>query len=248
MVYLPLLTELKSLGVSLASDNSGALLATFQVRPILIDCIRESQAQDPLLVKLKEEVKNNLRANFALRDDGALVLNNRLCVPKITELKNEILVEAHSSAYTMHLGITKLYRTLKEHYWWQGVLRFGNCGKLSPRYIGSYKIIGRVGAVAYRLALLLELSRIHDVFHVSMLRKYIADPSHVLEEQPVQLKEDMTYEEEPIEILDRRDQVLRTKTIPLVKVLWRNHATEEATWEQEDQMHIQYPHLFHMDK
>ena len=60
----------------------------------------------------------------------------------------------------------------------------------------------------------------------------------------LKLKEDLTYEEELVKILDRREQVLRTKTIPLVKVLWRNHATEEATWEQEDQMCIKYPHLF----
>ena len=77
-----------------------------------------------------------------------------------------------------------------------------------------------------------------------MLHKYIVDPTHVLIKQPVKLKDDLTYEEEPIEILDRRAQVLRTKVIPLVKVLWRNHAIEEATWEHEDQMRSQYPHLF----
>ena len=79
------------------------------------------------------------------------------------------------------------------------------------------------------------------MFHVSMLRKYIADPSHTLKEHPIQLKENLTYEEHPVEILDRRDQVLLNKVIPLVKVLWRNHGAEEATWEPEAQMHAQYP-------
>ena len=127
---------------------------------------------------------------------------------------------------------------------WKGVVRFGKRGKLSPRYIGPFQIKERVGPVAYKLILPPRLSKIHDVFHVSLLRKYIADPSHALEEQPIRLKEDLTYEEEPIQILDRREQVLRNKTIPLVKVLWSNHLLEEATWEPEDLMRRQYPHLF----
>ena len=89
-----------------------------------------------------------------------------------------------------------------------------------------------------------ELARIHDVFHVSMLLNYIADPSHVLRDQPVELKENLTYEERPVQIVDRKDQVLRNKVIPLVKVLWMNHDREEATWEREDQIQTQYPHLF----
>ena len=90
--------------------------------------------------------------------------------------------------------------------------------------------------VAYKLKLPPELSRIHDTFHVSMLRKYIPDPSHVLREQPVQLKENLTYEEIPVQIVDRKEQVLRRKVTPLVKVLWKNHEREAATWEQEAQM------------
>ena len=78
---------------------------------------------------------------------------------------------------------------------WKSVLRFGKQGKLSPRYIGPYEIVSKVGPVAYNLKLPPELSRIHDTFHVSMLRKYISDPSHVLREQPMQLKENLTYEE-----------------------------------------------------
>ena len=125
---------------------------------------------------------------------------------------------------------------------WKGVLRFVKRGKLSSRYIGPYRIVGRIGEVAYQLEL--PLDRIHDVFHVSMLRKYILDPSHVLTEQPVEIQENLTYEEEPMLILDRREQVLRNKTIPLVEVLWRSHTVEEATWEREEQMKRHYSHLF----
>ncbi|KAA0060066.1 DNA/RNA polymerases superfamily protein [Cucumis melo var. makuwa] len=127
---------------------------------------------------------------------------------------------------------------------WRGVIRFGRKGKLSPRYIGPYQITERVGPAAYRLELPIELARIHDVFHVSMLRKYIPDPSHVLQEQPVELKEDLSYVEEPVQILDRKEQVLRNKTIPLIKVLWRHHGAEEATWKPEYQMKKRYPILF----
>ena len=86
-----------------------------------------------------------------------------------------------------------------------------------------------MGPVAYKLKLPLKLSRIHDTFHVSMLRKYILDPLHVLREQPVQLKENLTYEETLVQIVDHKEQELRSKVIPLVKVLWRNHEREAAT-------------------
>ena len=127
---------------------------------------------------------------------------------------------------------------------WKGVLRFGRRGKLRPRYIGPYEIIARVGPVAYRLDLPPELSKVHNVFHVSMLRKYIPDPSHVLKDQPVELKDNLTYKEQPMQIVDRREQILRNKVIPLVKVLWGNHGIKEATWESEAQMRSQYPQLF----
>lgn len=127
---------------------------------------------------------------------------------------------------------------------WKGVVRFKGKKKLAPRYIGPYEIIGRVGATAYRLALPAELARLHDVFHVSMLRKYMPDPTHVLGTEPIELKEDLTYVEEPTQILDRGERVLRSKVVPLVKVQWRNHAREEATWETEETMRKNYPQLF----
>ena len=102
----------------------------------------------------------------------------------------------------------------------------------------------KVGPVTYRLKLPPELSRIHDTFHVSMLRKYILDPSHVLREKPVQLKENLTYEETPVQIVDRKEEVLRSRVIPLVKVLWKNHERVAATWEPEALILRQYPQLF----
>ena len=115
---------------------------------------------------------------------------------------------------------------------------------MSPRYIGPYEIIERIGPVAYRLALPPELSGIHDVFHVSMLRRYRSDPSHVLQNESVNLMENLTYVEKPVQILDYKIKQLRNRSIPLVKVLWRNHSIEEATWETEESMRKSYPHLF----
>ena len=128
---------------------------------------------------------------------------------------------------------------------WKGVVRFGKRGKLSPHYIGPFEIVERIGPVAYRLDFSEQLSRVHNVFHISMLRKYISDPSHVLETPEIELRNDLSYEEQPLQILGREEKELRNKTISLVKVLWRNHLVEEATWEREDQMRSQYPHLFH---
>ncbi|KAM1325780.1 hypothetical protein ACFX2H_046445 [Malus domestica] len=128
---------------------------------------------------------------------------------------------------------------------WKGVVRFGKKGNLSPRYIGPYMITERVGEVAYRLELPPELSRVHDVFHVLMLRHYVADHSNVIPPQPLEINPDLTYDKEPVTILDWKDKELRNKTVYLVKVLWRNHSVEEATWETEDQMREMYPHLFY---
>jgi hypothetical protein len=126
----------------------------------------------------------------------------------------------------------------------KGVMRFGKKGKLSPRFIGPFEITQRVGKLAYRIALPPDLIRTHDVFHVLMLRKYIANPDVIVEYEPLEIQEGLTYVEEPVKIVDKKEQVLRTKMIPIVKVLWRNHGVEEASWEVEHDMRSRYPHLF----
>ena len=88
---------------------------------------------------------------------------------------------------------------------WKGLLRLGRRGKLRPRYIGPYEIISRVRPKAYRLDLPPELSKVHNVFHVSILRKYIPDPSYVLRVQPVELKDNLTYKEQLMQIANRRE-------------------------------------------
>ncbi|KAL0546611.1 hypothetical protein IC582_016523 [Cucumis melo] len=126
----------------------------------------------------------------------------------------------------------------------KGVLRFERRGKLSPRFVGPFEILERIGPVAYRLALPPSLSTVHDVFHVSMLRKYVPDPSHVVDYEPLEIDENLSYVEQPVGVLAREVKTLRNKEIPLVKVLWRNHRVEAATWEREDDMRSRYPELF----
>ena len=126
----------------------------------------------------------------------------------------------------------------------KGLIRQGKWGKLGPRYIGPFEVLERIGQLAYRLQLPENLGGMHDVFYVSRLRKYNPDPQHVLSVEEMDVQEDLTFTEKPVKILDRKVKALRTKTVPLVKVLWQYHDVEEATWETEKRMREQYPELF----
>ncbi|XP_071909722.1 uncharacterized protein [Coffea arabica] len=123
-------------------------------------------------------------------------------------------------------------------------LTAGKGKKLQPRFVGPFPILQRVGKVAYRLELPSSLSRIHDVFHVSMLKRYYPDPAHIVQPEEIEIDEALTYEEKPVQVLDRKVKELRNKQIPLVKILWKNHGVEEATWEMESEMKTKYPELF----
>ena len=126
----------------------------------------------------------------------------------------------------------------------RGVVRFYKRGKLSQRFIGPFEILERVGTIACRLALPPSMSSVHDVFQVSMLWKYTPDPAHVVDWGEIEVDTDGTIEEGPMCIMDSRNQVLRRKTVRVVRVLWQHHGVEESTWEREDTMWATYPFLF----
>ena len=191
--------------------------------PVCWDEIGERRLVGPELVQITSEKVKFVHDNLKITRDRHKSYANNRCRDLQFEIGDRVFLKISP---------------------WKGVLRFGKRGKLSARYIGPYEIVSKVGPVAYRLKLPPKLSRIHDIFHVSILRKYISDPSHVLREHPVQLKENLTYEETPVQIIDRKEQVLRSKVIHLVKVLWKNHEREAATWEPEVQMRHQYLQLF----
>jgi len=121
------------------------------------------------------------------------------------------------------------------------VQRFGVRGKLAPRYIGPYPIVERYGLVAYRLDLPANLSAIHNIFHVSQLKKCLRVPTKVVESDSIQLESDLTYREHPIKIIDRKDRVTRRTTNRFYKVQWSNHSENEATWEKEEFLRSKYP-------
>ncbi|GJY33527.1 putative reverse transcriptase domain-containing protein [Tanacetum coccineum] len=131
---------------------------------------------------------------------------------------------------------------------WKGVIRFGKRGKLSPRYIGPFKIIERIGPVAYKLELPDKLRGIHNTFHVSNLKKCLADENLIIPLEEIQLDDKLHFIEEPVEIMDREVKQLKQSRIPIVKVRWNSRRGPEYTWEREDFFKRNYPHLFSSDK
>ncbi|GJU34766.1 putative reverse transcriptase domain-containing protein [Tanacetum coccineum] len=131
---------------------------------------------------------------------------------------------------------------------WKGVVRFRKRRKLSPRYIGPFKILSRVGLVAYKLELPRELQGIHNTFHVSNLKKCLSDEDLIIPLDEVRIDEKLHFIEEPIEIMDREVKQLKQSRIPIVKVRWNSSRGPEYTWEREDQMWKKYPHLFDFNK
>ncbi|GKE62237.1 putative reverse transcriptase domain-containing protein [Tanacetum coccineum] len=127
---------------------------------------------------------------------------------------------------------------------WKGVIRFGKRGKLNPRYIGPFKIIDKVGTVAYRLELPEQLSRVHSMFHVSNLKKCMVDEPLAIPLDEIQIDDKLYFIEEPVEIMDREVKRLKQSRILIVKVRWNSRRGPEFTWEREDQMQKKYPHLF----
>ncbi|GKE62102.1 hypothetical protein Tco_1512469 [Tanacetum coccineum] len=127
---------------------------------------------------------------------------------------------------------------------WKGVIRFGKRGKLNPRYIGPFKIIAKVGTIAYCLELPEKLSRVHSTFHVSKLKKYMADEPLAIPLDEIQVDDKLNFIEEPVKIMDREVKHLKQSHIPIVKVRWNSMRGPEFTWECEDQMQKKYPHHF----
>ncbi|KAJ6814346.1 uncharacterized protein M6B38_141300 [Iris pallida] len=126
----------------------------------------------------------------------------------------------------------------------KGTIRFGTRGKLSPRYIGPFDILEKVGNVSYRLPLPPTLEGVHNVFHVSQLRRYVSDSSHILDHSEITVGPTLRIEQKPVGILDRREKVLRNRIIPLVRVAWSKDSPGDSTWEKEEDMRKQYPYLF----
>ncbi|GKD10440.1 putative reverse transcriptase domain-containing protein [Tanacetum coccineum] len=138
----------------------------------------------------------------------------------------------------------KTARSRQKNYADKRLVRFGKKGKLAPRYVGPFEIVECVGPVAYRLKLPQELSYVHDTFHVSNLKKCLAEPDVQVPLDEIEIDKNMRFVEEPIEIVERDVKKLKRRRIPLVKVRWNSRQGVEYTWEHEDQFRKKYLHLF----
>ncbi|KAI3803193.1 hypothetical protein L1987_31342 [Smallanthus sonchifolius] len=127
---------------------------------------------------------------------------------------------------------------------WKGVARFGNRGKLNPRYVGPFEILVRVDPVAYKLKFPQELSNVHDTFHVSNLKKCLLDETLIIPPDEIHIDNKLHFVEEPIEVTDWKVQKTRRSRVKLVKVRLNSKRGPEYTWEREDQMEAKYTSLF----
>ncbi|XP_055835165.1 uncharacterized protein LOC129903643 [Solanum dulcamara] len=202
---------------------------------------------------------------FGITSDGVLLYRDRLCVPDVAGLRQQMaLYEAlygrkcRSPIGWFDVGETKLIgpdliqqavekvKLIQE--------RLLAAESRQKAYVDNRHrplefqvddwIVRKVGKVAYELDLPADLDVVHPVFYVSMLHKFVGDPSRVFPVQDIQVTEELPYEEQPMAILDRQVRRLRTKDVASVKVLWRNNNREEMTWEAEEEMNKKYPQLF----
>ncbi|GJX20178.1 putative reverse transcriptase domain-containing protein [Tanacetum coccineum] len=127
---------------------------------------------------------------------------------------------------------------------WKGVVHFGKRGKLNPRYVGPFKVLEKVGSVTYKLELPQELSRVHNIFHVSNLKKCYFDEPLAVPLEGLHVDNKLRFVEKPVEIMDQEVKRLKQRCIPIVKVRWNSRRGPEFTWECEDQFQKKYPHLF----
>jgi hypothetical protein len=125
----------------------------------------------------------------------------------------------------------------------KGVQRFGIKGKLAPRYVGPFEILKVCGPVAYKICLPSQLAAIHDVFHVSQLKKCIKVPTEIIETTAIEIEPDLSYTEQPLQILDTKERATRRKTVKMYKILWNHHTEEEATWETESYLQQNFPNF-----
>jgi hypothetical protein len=169
---------------------------------------------------------------------------------KVKQIQANILAtQSHQKSYTDKRRRPLEFEVGDHVYIWvspmKGVCRFGIKGKLAPRYIGPYHIIDKYGPTSYQVELPAKLSGVHNVFHVSQLKRCLKPPTNVVIEDTIPLEPDLTYKAYPVKILDQQDRVTRNKTTRLYKIQWNDHFEDKAMWEREDFLQSNYPASFH---
>ncbi|WMV19302.1 hypothetical protein MTR67_012687 [Solanum verrucosum] len=229
--------RLARLGVYIMNISDTGVIIRSGSESSLVAEVKEKQDSDPILLQFKGET--SLIGPYSVHE----------AMEKVQLIRDRLkIAESHQKSYA---DIRRRDLEFQIDDWvfqkespMKGVMRFGKKGKLSPRYVGPYRILKRVGKVAYELESLEELAAIHPVFHISLLKKCVGDPTSIAQLENVVVKDSLTYEEEPVEILDRQVRRLRKKEVTSIKVLWRSQSVERATWEAEAAIKAKYPHLF----
>ncbi|CAN6697952.1 unnamed protein product [Malus baccata var. baccata] len=236
--HVPLFADLRSTGVKLGVEKrEEALLDNFQVRPILIDRVLEAQMNDEEIQELIEARNQGKKKDLRIQEtDGVLMQENKMMAFQEafgSRLLYNLMEFTYNNSYHSSIGMSPfeaLYgKSCRTTLYWS---------KDRHKSLADKHATDRV----YKLGdwVFLKLSPWRGV--VRFRKK---DPSHVIPPQPLEINLDLTYDEEPVTILDGKDKVLRNKTVRLVRILWKNHSVEEATWETEECMNEMYPHLFY---
>nr|GEV06750.1 putative reverse transcriptase domain-containing protein [Tanacetum cinerariifolium] len=180
-----------------------------------------------------------------IRDTLRLECQSPICWTKIGVVEL-LALTLHRETTKKIIRISNKILAASNHYQSYAEVRicFGKQGKPDPRYIGCFKILDKVGTVAYRLELLKQFSRVHSTFHMSNLKKCLSDETIAIPLDEIQIDDKLHFVEEPVEIIDREVKRLKKSRILIVKVQWNSRKGPEFTWEREDQFWKKYPHLF----
>nr|GEX19411.1 putative reverse transcriptase domain-containing protein [Tanacetum cinerariifolium] len=191
-----------------------------------------------LIENSKDDPEKFEKEKLEPRTDETLCLNNRKGISKGV---------GYSVGYEYNLPSRDRWvgdKVMLKVSPWKGVVRFGKRGKLNPHYIGPFKVLAKVGTVAYRLKLPQQLSRVHSTIHVSNLKKCLSDEPLAIPLDELHINHKLCFVEEPVKIIDQEFKRLRRRRIPIIKVRWNSKRGPEFTWEREDQFKQKYPHLF----
>ncbi|KAH0765327.1 hypothetical protein KY285_001198 [Solanum tuberosum] len=259
----PLAKEIQTLEskfMQLGISERGGVLARIEVRATFIEEIKSKQFEDENLNELKKKTAIGKAQETTLDAEGVLSFKGRICVPRVDDLIQKLLIESHGSRYYIHpvkdaqdkvrsiqaklLAAQSRQKKYVDHKVRDMVFQTGENVLLKVSPMKGVMRFGKKGPVAYRLALPPNLSGVHPVFHVSMLKRYHGDGDYIIKWDSIVLDTDLQYKEELIEIPDRVVRKLRTKEIKFVKVQWKHCPVEEATWETERDMRDKYPQLF----